>query len=130
MRLSNISVNIFLSIFLIFIFTGCSYKPSYETFEWNRNDVAQDLENFVVPIDIGEGAFKKCPSCTSRIIVPTWLEKREIYSEDRYIYIKERPNGCIVGYFTNRDDKPIKVLGWVILKGEEYCIEQRGWALI
>jgi len=109
MRLSNIPVNIFLSIFLIFIFTGCFRVPaSYEVFEYHRN------------YNSG-GSF----------IPNVWGEKhRQIYSEDKYIYTGEHPKGCINGFFTNRDDKPERTLGWLILNGEEHCKEQRGWALM
>ena len=46
---------------------------------------------------------------------------RQIYDENRYIYISEYPKGCIVGYLTNRDDKPEVVQEWIILSGKENC---------
>ena len=52
-----------------------------------------------------------------------------VYSEDRYIYEFEKPKGCIYGYLTNKDDKPERVLDWVILSGKEFCKERRAWAL-
>ena len=54
---------------------------------------------------------------------------KRVYSEDRYIYEFERPKGCRYGYLTNKDDKPERVLGWVILSGKEFCKERRAWAL-
>jgi hypothetical protein len=50
--------------------------------------------------------------------------RREIYSEDKYIYKFEAPPKCVFGYLTNKDDKPEKVIGWVILSGEENCKQQ------
>ena len=53
---------------------------------------------------------------------------REIYDENRYIYIfRHNPEGCIHGILTNRDDKPEKAVGWIILSGKEYCKERQGW---
>jgi hypothetical protein len=52
---------------------------------------------------------------------------REVYSEDKYIYKMERPQGCHFGFLTNRDDKPEKVMGWVILSGKEFCKEQQAY---
>jgi hypothetical protein len=103
MRLSNI---ILLTI-ILFGFSGCHMGPiTYEIFERNAN------------------------SNTGGEFIPYMNKnKRQIYSEDKYIYIfKGNPKGCIHGYLTNKDDKPEKVLGWVILKGEEHCKEQQGYA--
>ena len=53
---------------------------------------------------------------------------REIYDENRYIYIfRHNPEGCIHGILTNRDDKPEKAVGWIILSGKENCKERQGW---
>ena len=100
----NISVNIFLLLFLMIMLNGCFRAPaSYKEFEMAINANAR----------LKGGSF-----------IPNYLEKnREIYSKDTYIYI-ERSKGCTVGYFTNRDNNPEKVIGWVILKGEECCILQ------
>ena len=52
----------------------------------------------------------------------------EIYDENRYIYIfRHNPEGCIHGILTNRDDKPEKAGGWIILSGKENCKERQGW---
>ncbi|MDR1460786.1 MAG: hypothetical protein LBI78_04005 [Campylobacteraceae bacterium] len=51
-------------------------------------------------------------------------QRREIYSEDKYIYVFETPPKCIFGYLTNRDEKEEKIIGWVILSGEEFCKQQ------
>jgi len=51
---------------------------------------------------------------------------RQIYDENRYIYIyRHSPEGCTFGFLTNRDDKPEKAVGWIILSGKENCKEQR-----
>ena len=56
---------------------------------------------------------------------------REIYSEDKYIYIfRNNPNGCVYGFLTNRDDKPEKVIGWIIISGKEFCKQQRSYRLV
>ena len=53
---------------------------------------------------------------------------RQIYDENRYIYIyRHNPEGCIHGILTNRDDKPEKAVGWIILSGKENCKERQGW---
>jgi hypothetical protein len=53
--------------------------------------------------------------------------RREIYSEDKYIYKFEAPPKCVFGYLTNKDDKPEKVIGWVILSGKDFCRQQIRW---
>ncbi|MDR0467344.1 MAG: hypothetical protein LBG67_00660 [Campylobacteraceae bacterium] len=50
--------------------------------------------------------------------------RREVYSEDKYIYKFETPPKCSFGYLTNRDDKPEKVIGWVVLSSKEFCRRQ------
>ena len=55
---------------------------------------------------------------------------REIYDENRYIYIFEHIiEGCVYGYLTNRDDKPEVVQEWIILSGKENCKERQAWSL-
>lgn len=57
-------------------------------------------------------------------------KNKQIYSKDRYIYIVEwNKEGCVVGFLSNKDDKPERVLGWTILSGKEFCKERRAWAL-
>ena len=98
--------NIVLFIILLIGFAGCPYgEPTYETFEYHRD---WNVKN----IDI--------PRVNPRL--------REIYSEDKYIYIfKNSPKGCVIGYLTNRDDKPEKVIGWIIISGKEFCKEQKNF---
>jgi hypothetical protein len=52
---------------------------------------------------------------------------KEMHDENRYIY---KFNGddlrCVYGYLTNRDENPEKVIGWIIISGEEYCKETPG----
>jgi len=56
---------------------------------------------------------------------------RQIYDENRYIYIyRHNPEGCIRGILTNRDDKPEKAIGWIILSGKENCKETSSFVLI
>ena len=55
---------------------------------------------------------------------------RQIYDENRYIYIlRHNPEGCIRGILTNRDDKPEKAVGWIILSGKENCKQQQAYSL-
>jgi hypothetical protein len=95
--------NIMLPIIIVFGFGGCRMGPAtYEIFERNMH-LGFDSNSFVLH----------------------WSkDHREVYSEDKYIYLIEGPKGCICGYFTNRDENPEKVIGWVVLSGEEYCKEQ------
>ncbi|MDR1460788.1 MAG: hypothetical protein LBI78_04015 [Campylobacteraceae bacterium] len=37
------------------------------------------------------------------------------------IYIFRGPDKCVHSYFTNRDERVEKVIGWAILSGEEDC---------
>ena len=56
---------------------------------------------------------------------------RQIYDENRYIYVYEDdPKGCTYGILTNRDDKPEKAIGWIILSGKENCKETSSFVLI
>lgn len=101
MRLRNI---IFIVLFLSML-SGCRMGPStYEIFEYHRNWT-------VKAIDI--------PKVNYRL--------REVYSEDKYIYKFEYPKGCHFGYLTNRDDKPEKVIGWIIISGKEFCKAQKNY---
>ena len=55
---------------------------------------------------------------------------RKIYDENRYIYkFKGDDPRCIYGYLTNKDDKPEKVIGWIILSGKENCKQQQAYSL-
>ena len=47
---------------------------------------------------------------------------------DIYIF-RHNPEGCIHGILTNRDDKPEKAVGWVILSGKENCKQQQAYSL-
>ena len=56
---------------------------------------------------------------------------RQIYDEHRYIYVYEDdPKGCTYGILTNRDDKPEKAIGWIILSGKENCKETSSFVLL
>ena len=56
---------------------------------------------------------------------------RQIYDEHRYIYVYENdPKGCIRGILTNRDDKPEKAVGWIILSGKENCKQTSSFVLL
>lgn len=98
--------NIILILLTLIVFTGCRYgEPTYETFEYNNN------------WNIGKTHI---PNLNPNI--------REIYSEDKYIYIfRNSPKGCVYGYLTNRDDKSEKVIGWIIISGKEFCKEQKNF---
>jgi hypothetical protein len=103
MRLSNGVI----SITLLFILSGCYSPPNYELFERN---VLINIESSFAP--------------------NTYKKGREIYSEDKYIYIYRFPKGgCVHGFFTNRDDKPEKVIGWIILSDEDDCKMQSRYSL-
>ena len=99
-----------ITIFLIFtvLLNGCVYTtPSYEVF-------VKMYANFH----------------TGKSYIPKnfGTHRRKIYDENRYIYIfRHNPEGCIHGILTNRDDKPEKAVGWIILSGKEYCKERQGW---
>lgn len=100
--------NIILALAISIFFSGCYIGvASYEVFERDRN--------YHIGLDHIPKSFGP--------------DSRNIYSEDKYIYISERPKGCHYGYLTNRDDKPEKVIGWIIISGKEYCKEQQAWAL-
>ena len=98
---------VFIALGLIGL-NGCYIGPAtYEVFEYNRNFNARYMD------------FPK--------VIPQY---REIYSEDKYIYIyRNSPKGCVYGYLTNRDDSPEKVIGWIINSGKEFCKEQQRYTL-
>ena len=89
---------------------GCVYiTPSYEVFV---NNMESNMRNWTPT----EYAIKN---------------SREIYDENRYIYIfRHNPEGCIHGILTNRDDKPEKAVGWIILSGKENCKETSSFVLL
>ena len=92
------------------VLSGCNYfTPTYEIFAGNMD---ANMRNWT----------------------PTEYEiknSREIYDENRYIYIfRHNPEGCIHGILTNRDDKPEKAVGWIILSGKENCKQTYGFVLI
>ncbi|MBR8466554.1 hypothetical protein KDE13_09450 [Campylobacter sp. faydin G-140] len=92
--------DIVLSASMLIMLGGCYVGPAtYEVFVKNRNT------------NIGDS------------FVPLMNSKfREIYDENRYIYIvRGHPKGCVYGYLTNRDDKPEVVQEWIILSGKEHC---------
>lgn len=97
--------NIIIILLTLIGLNGCYIgSATYEEFEYQRNWT-------VKAIDI--------PKVNPRL--------REVYSEDKYIYKFEYPKGCHFGYLTNKDDKPEKVIGWIILSGKEFCKEQTRW---
>ncbi|QCD45670.1 hypothetical protein [Campylobacter mucosalis] len=87
-------------------FSGCCFSSaSYENFAYKRN--AEKYNNSIPKY---------------------YAKRREIYDNNRYIYkfrFYEDPR-CAYAFFTNRDDKPERVIEWVIISGKEYCIEQPG----
>ena len=87
-------------------FGGCVYiTPSYEVFAGNMDNQVKYWESNKYNNNM-----------------------RQIYDENRYIYIYEDdPKGCTYGILTNRDDKPEKAVGWIILSGKENCKERKGW---
>ncbi|MGD9554062.1 MAG: hypothetical protein AB7V28_06665 [Arcobacteraceae bacterium] len=97
--------NIILVITVSIVLSGCRYGPAtYEEFVHQRNFNAKYMD------------FPK--------VIPQY---REVYSEDKYIYRYEYPKGCHFGYLTNRDDKPEKVIGWIIISGKEFCKAQKNY---
>jgi len=90
-------------------FGGCNYfTPTYEIFAGNMDNQLKYWE----------------PNKYNN-------NMRQIYDENRYIYIYENdPKGCTYGILTNRDDRPEKAVGWIILSGKENCKETYGFVLI
>ena len=93
----------------LIMFSGCNYfTPTYEIFAGNMDNQLKYWE----------------PNKYNN-------NMRQIYDENRYIYIYEDdPKGCTYGILTNRDDKPEKAVGWIILSGKENCKETYGFVLI
>ena len=105
-----ITIKPFLAIIASILLSGCYIgEPSYEVFKKNME---LQVKYF------GPSEYK-----TNNI--------RQIYDENRYIYkFKGDDPRCIYGYLTNKDDKPEKVIGWIILSGKENCKETYGFVLI
>ena len=103
MKVKGIAICLVILLWL----NGCVYiTPSYEVFAGNMD---ANMRNWTP---------------TEYMI----KNHREIYDENRYIYIyRHSPEGCTFGFLTNRDDKPEKAVGWIILSGKEYCKERQGW---
>ena len=91
------------------VLSGCNYfTPTYEIFAGNMDNQLKYWE----------------PNKYNN-------NMRQIYDENRYIYIYEDdPKGCTYGILTNRDDKPEKAVGWIILSGKENCKQTYGFVLI
>ncbi|MBR8461551.1 hypothetical protein KDE12_01640 [Campylobacter sp. faydin G-105] len=100
--------DIVLSASMLIMLGGCYVGPAtYEVFK--KNNDANVGDSFI-------------PLMNSK--------RREIYDENRYIYIfRHSPEGCVYGFLTNRDDKPEVVQEWIILSGKEYCKERQEWIL-
>ena len=90
-------------------FGGCVYiTPSYEVFVGNMDNQVKYWESNKYNNNM-----------------------RQIYDENRYIYIYEDdPKGCTYGILTNRDDKPEKAVGWIILSGKENCKQTSSFVLL
>ena len=90
-------------------FGGCVYiTPSYEVFAGNMDNQVKYWESNKYNNNM-----------------------RQIYDENRYIYIYEDdPKGCTYGILTNRDDKPEKAVGWIILSGKENCKQTSSFVLL
>ena len=92
------------------VLSGCNYfTPTYEIFA----DIMETRTKDWTPTEYMVSNFRK------------------IYDENRYIYVYEDdPKGCTYGILTNRDDKPEKAVGWIILSGKENCKRTYGFVLI
>ena len=90
-------------------FSGCNYfTPTYEIFAGNMDNQVKYWESNKYNNNM-----------------------RQIYDENRYIYIYEDdPKGCTYGILTNRDDKPEKAVGWIILSGKENCKQTSSFVLL
>ena len=91
------------------VLSGCVYiTPSYEVFAGNMDNQVK---------------YWKPNKYNNNM--------RQIYDEHRYIYVYENdPKGCTYGILTNRDDKPEKAIGWIILSGKENCKETSSFVLL
>ncbi|QCD45669.1 hypothetical protein [Campylobacter mucosalis] len=88
-------------IFVLFMLNGCCFSSaSYENFAYKR-----DIE--------------------MQYVVSDYNRYRSVYDENKYIYkfSSYKDPRCIYAFFTNRDDKPEKVIEWKVLSGKEYCKE-------
>ncbi|CUU81896.1 Uncharacterised protein [Campylobacter hyointestinalis] len=94
-------------VIMVFFSNGCYFKnATYDNFKYKR-------DFFLIPHN-------------SKIIL-SLKEFREIYDDTRYIYkFKGDDPRCHYGYLTNKDDKPERILEWIILSGKEYCKETPG----
>ena len=94
----------------LIMFSGCNYfTPTYEI--------------FVEKMEFNMRIWRPNEYMINNI--------RQIYDENRYIYVYEDdPKGCTYGILTNRDDKPEKAVGWIILSGKENCKQTYGFVLI
>ena len=98
--------NILLILTISVLLSGCYIgAASYEVFEKNMN------------FNVGDSFIPKMN-----------YKFREIYSEDKYIYIGKKGQ-CEYGFLTNRDNNPEKVIGWIVISGKEYCKEKQAWSL-
>ncbi|CUU90197.1 Uncharacterised protein [Campylobacter hyointestinalis subsp. hyointestinalis] len=94
---------------LLVVFSGCAIGPA-------------TYENFVKKMELNKKMWTP-----NEYMIKNF---REIYSEDKYIYVfRNTINGCVYGYLTNRDGKPERVIDWIILSGKEYCKERQRWTL-
>ena len=93
----------------LIMFSGCNYfTPTYEIFAGNMDNQVKYWESNKYNNNM-----------------------RQIYDENRYIYIYEDdPKGCTYGILTNRDDKPEKAVGWIILSGKENCKQTSSFVLL
>ena len=101
--------NVTLCLVILLWLNGCVYiTPSYEVFAGNMDNQLKYWE----------------PNKYNN-------NMRQIYDENRYIYIYEDdPKGCTYGILTNRDDKPEKAVGWIILSGKENCKQTSSFVLL
>ena len=102
--------NVTLCLVILLWLNGCVYiTPSYEVFAGNMDNQVKYWESSEYMVN----------------------NIRQVYDENRYIYIfRHNPEGCIRGILTNRDDKPEKAIGWIILSGKENCKQTYGFVLI
>ena len=105
MKVKGIAICLVILLWL----NGCVYiTPSYEVFAGNMDNQVKYWESNKYNNNM-----------------------RQIYDENRYIYIYEDdPKGCTYGILTNRDDKPEKAIGWIILSGKENCKETSSFVLL
>ena len=101
-----IDKNILLALIILFVFSGCVTGPStYEV--WKRN---MDLQ-------IGYRLYSGMKN------------RKKFYNEEYSIYPAEYPKRCKWGYLVKNNDPEMKIVGWKILSGKEYCKDRQAWAL-